>query len=538
MDENSSAPVSAQQILQLQQANARLRAQNEQLLAEQASIRAEKGQLQAEKELLQQELKELKRVVFGQKRERFVPATPPNQLSLQLEGDLKEPPVVVRQTVSYERVVRQATKVAIRQPFPSHLPRVDVRIEPGIDVSGMRKIGEEITEELDLKPASLFVRRYIRPRYVSVEETFHIAPLPARPIEKGIPGPGLLTQIIYDKFVSHLPFYRQVQHYEQLGIKIPANTLEGWFEACCALLEPLYQALLKEVLSSSYLQVDETPIPVLDKQKKGETHRGYHWVYHGVESKLVLFDYREGRGREGPTKLLESYQGYLQTDGYAVYEQFDSREDIVLVGCMAHARRYFEHALDNDRPRAEKVLLWMQQLYAVEREAREQNLSAEDRYALRQAKAVAVMEELENWLLTERLQVLPKSAIGKAIAYLIPRFNKIAMYLEDGRLEIDNNLAENLIRPVALGRKNYLFAGSHAGAKRAAIVYSLLGSCKLQDINPYDYLMDILQRLPLQAVNRLAELLPPFWKPTNNNTHASTIIGYSTGWIRFIWQLP
>ncbi len=256
MDESSS--LSAQQILQLQQANARLQAQNEQLLAEQSSIRAEKEGLQAEKELLQQELKELKRVIFGQKRERFVPATPPNQLSLQLEGDLKEPPVVVRQTVSYERVVRQAAKVAIRQPFPSHLPRVDVLIEPGIDVSGMRKIGEEITEELDLKPASLFVRRYIRPRYVSVEETFHIAPLPSRPIEKGIPGPGLLTQIIYDKFSSHLPFYRQVQRYEQLGMKIPASTLEGWFEATCSLMEPLYEALKAQVLASSYIQCDET----------------------------------------------------------------------------------------------------------------------------------------------------------------------------------------------------------------------------------------------------------------------------------------
>jgi transposase len=499
MDESS--PLSAQQILHLQQANARLQSEKEQLLAE--------------KLLLLEELKELKRVVFGQKRERFVPLTPPNQLSLSLEGEPTEPVLTVKQTVSYERAVKQTAKVAIRQPFPSHLPRLDVLIEPQEDVSKMRKIGEEITEELDLKPASLFVRRYIRPRYVSVEETFHIAPLPSRPIEKGIPGPGLLTQIIYDKFSSHLPFYRQVQRYEQLGIKIPASTLEGWFEATCCLLEPLYEALKAQVLASSYMQCDETPIPVLDKGKKGETHRGYHWVYHAVESKLVLFDYREGRGREGPTKLLENYRGYLQTDGYAVYEQFESRNDIVLVGCMAHARRYFEHALDNDRPRAEKVLLWMQRLYAIEREAREQNLSEEDRYTLRQTKALPIMEQLENWLLSERLEVLPKSAIGKAIFYLIPRFNKIAMYIEDGRLEVDNNLVENLIRPVALGRKNYMFAGSHAGAKRAAIVYSLLGSCKLQNINPYDYLIDILQRLPLQPVNRLQELLPPFWKPAN-----------------------
>lgn len=171
-----------------------------------------------------------------------------------------------------------------------------------------------------------------------------MAPLPSPPIEKGMPGPGLLSEIICDKLVYHLPFYRQVQRYQQLGMKIPASTLEGWFEASCALLEALYQALLKEVLSASYLQVDETPIAVLDKQKKGETHRGYHWVYHSPEKKLVLFDYQSGRGREGPLKLLKNYRGYLQTDGYAVYEQFESRQEIVLVGCLAHARRYFEHA--------------------------------------------------------------------------------------------------------------------------------------------------------------------------------------------------
>lgn len=204
MDDNFA--LSAQEVLDLREANARLQAQNEQLCAEKAQLETEKGQLQTqkgelvvEKELLQQELKELKRVVFGQKRERFVPAIPPNQLSLPLEGESTEPAITVKQTVSYERVVKQAAKVTIRGGFPSHLPRVDMLIEPQEDVSGMRKIGEEITEELDLKPASLFVRRYIRPRYVSKEETFHIAPLPTRVIEKGIPGPGLLTQIIYDK---------------------------------------------------------------------------------------------------------------------------------------------------------------------------------------------------------------------------------------------------------------------------------------------------------------------------------------------------
>jgi hypothetical protein len=288
------------------------------------------------------------------------------------------------------------------------------------------------------------------------------------------------------------------------------------------LLEPLYQALRLHILSATYLQCDETPIAVLDKQKKGDTHQGYHWVYYSPEQKLVLFDYQPGRGREGPAKLLKNYKGYLQTDGYIAYEQFEARKDIVLVGCMAHARRYFEHALDNDATRAKKVLLWMQELYVVEREAREEKLSTQDRHLLRQEKSRAIMDQIGEWLVEEHTKVLPKSAIGKAISYLVARYNKLSLYLEDGRLEIDNNLIENSIRPVALGRKNgpkmkfylrsYLFAGSHAGAQRTAMAYSLLGSCKLQGINVNEYLQDVLQTLPDQPINKLKELLPPYRK--------------------------
>jgi transposase len=481
--------------------------------AQQQALLEEKQQLQEVNEQLREEVKELRRLLFGSKRERFVPQAADNgQLSLELASASSEPAVVVKQTVIYERSVKQIAKKAIRGGFPAHLPRIDVILEPQEDVSGMRKIGEEITEELDLKPASLFVRRYIRSRYVSKEETFHLAALPTRSIEKGMPGAGLLSQIITDKFVYHLPFYRQAQRYEQLGMKIPTSTLDGWFEGACSLLEPLYQTLRLYILASTYLQGDETPIAVLDKQKKGDTHQGYHWVYFSPEQRLVLFDYQPGRGGAAVGKLLKDYKGYLQTDGYAAYEQFEASEDIVLVGCMAHARRYFEHALDNDKARAEKVLLWMQTLYAVEREAREKKLSAEDRYLLRQQKARPVMDQLGEWIVAEHGKVLPKSAIGKAIYYLVARYNKIYLYLEDGRLEIDNNPVENAIRPVALGRKNYLFAGSHAGAQRAAMVYSLLGCCKLQGINVHDYLQDVLQRLPDQPINQLKELLPPFWK--------------------------
>ncbi|MEQ9385135.1 MAG: IS66 family transposase [Imperialibacter sp.] len=486
----------------------------------QDALLEENRRLKASIAYLEEEIAELKRLIYGSKRERFVPAQKDDaQLSLELGSETAdEEQAVVKQTVSYQRAAKQAGKKAVRQNFPDHLPRIDVVLEPEEDISTMRKIGEEVTEELDLEPARLFVRRYIRPRYVSVEESFHMAELPARPIDKGIPGPGLLAQIMVDKFVYHLPFYRQAQRYERLGVKIPSSTLNGWLPAACNLLEPLYLALKFVALKATYLQVDETPIPVLDGQKKaaaaaGKTHQGYHWVYYSPEEKLVLFDYQKGRNREGPKQLLENYQGYLQTDGYQAYDQFEDRENIVLVGCLAHARRYFEHAKDSDPVRSEQALLLIQQLYAVEREAREQSLQPEDRYMLRQEKSVPIMDALGQWLVNEYPGVLPKSKIGKAFYYLIGRYNKIYTYLNDGRLEIDNNLIENSIRPVALGRKNYLFAGSHSGAKKAAMVYSLLGSCKLQDINPYDYLKDVLERLPEHPVNRLHELLPPNWIP-------------------------
>jgi len=232
----------------------------------QEALLEENRRLKASIAYLEEEIAELKRLIYGSKRERFVPTQKDDaQLSLELEVETTdEEQAVVKQTVSYQKAIKQTDRKSperrspVRQSFPDHLPRIDVVLEPEEDLSAMRKIGEEITEELDLEPARLFVRRYIRPRYVSAEESFHIAELPARPIDKGIPGPGLLAQIIVDKFVYHLPFYRQAQRYERLGMKIPSSTLNGWLPAACNLLEPLYLALKFEVLKSTYLQVDET----------------------------------------------------------------------------------------------------------------------------------------------------------------------------------------------------------------------------------------------------------------------------------------
>jgi len=237
-------------------------------------------------------------------------------------------------------------------------------------------------------------------------------------------------------------------------------------------------------------------------------------VYHAPVNRLVLFDYREGRGREGPNECLNNFSGFLQTDGYAVYEDFDKRSGITLLHCMAHARRMFDQALDNDRERAEYVLAQMQRLYAVERIGRDKSLSLEELYTLRQEQAVPVLENIKAWMMDTYPGVLPESTIGKAIGYALKRWDKLSLYTTDGRLQIDNNLVENAIRPVAIGRKNYLFAGSHDGARRAAMLYSFLGTCKINNVNPFEWLKDILRRIPSHSVNKLEQLLPNNWTPT------------------------
>ena len=460
---------------------------------------------------LQHELDQLKRLVFGSRHERFVPSTPQEQLALGLNIAQAEPVAPSIQTIEYTREKKETTeKIATgRMKLPASLPREQVIIEPTEDVTGWKKIGEEITEELERIPGKLFVKQYIRPKYARPNgEGIVIGELPSRPIEKGIAGPGLLAQIIIDKYTDHLPIYRQIQRFEREGIKLPASTLTDWISATCTLLEPLYEVHRKLVLNSDYLQVDETPIKVLDKDKKGTTHRGYHWVYHAPQERLVLFDYREGRGREGPQECLKDFKGYLQTDGYVVYEDFANKSGVTLLSCLAHARRKFDEAKDNDLARASYVLTEIQKLYALERQVKEDELSDDALYQLRQQQAVPILNNLKVWMLENYKTVLPQSTIGQALYYSLQRWDKLSRYTTDGRLKIDNNLVENAIRPVAIGRKNYLFAGSHNGARRAAMLYSFLGTCKINHVNPFDWLRDVLIRIPEHPVNKLELLLP------------------------------
>lgn len=484
----------------------------------QEAVIEEKGvtidKMQSQISQMQFQIDQMNRLLFGAKRERFISNADENQLSLPFDVPQEEAPEKQQEVITYVREKNKRKEHPGRLALPSHLPVEEIILEPEEDTSTMKCIGKEVTDQLELVPAKLFIKRFIRPKYIAVTDKSQgehkgvIAELPVFPIEKGIAGPGLLAQIMVDKFVDHLPVYRQIERFKREDIKLSSSTINGWQESICNLLEPLYDTLKHRVLSQGYLQVDETPIPVLDKQKKGKTHRGYHWIYHSPLEKTVLFDYNIGRSREGPTKFLENFKGYLQTDGYNVYEIFGKRKDITLVNCMAHARRGFEKALDYDRKRAEYAMSMFQKLYAIEQKAREQHLSPQERHTLRLDESLPIMNELGKWIVETYKTSEPKSPLGKATAYCIPRWDNLLAYLKDGNLEIDNNLAENAIRAIALGRKNYLFAGSNRGAERAAIMYSFFATCKKNDVNPFEWLKKVLEVIPTYKVNKLTDLLP------------------------------
>jgi len=473
------------------------------------------------------ELEQLKKMIFGSRHERFIPSSNnASQLALGIQAEeVAQCNITSVKKIEYTKVKTEVIKTQHpgRHKLPEHLERKEIILAPQENTAGLKKIGEEVTEELDYEPGKLFVNKYVRPKYAKPgNEGVIIAPMIERPLPKAIAGAGLLAQMVIDKYVDHLPLYRQMERFKRQGVNIPYSTLTDNISGTCALIKPLGDALLKIILQTDYLHADETPVKVLDKDKKarpndssgrGETHRGYFWVYHNSIERLVLFDYQPGRGREGPVKVLKNFKGHLQTDGYSVYDWFKEKKDITLLHCMAHARRMFYEAQQNDKARAEYALQQFGLLYAIERKAKEQSLPVAEVLQLRTTQAIPVLEALGKWMKEEYVNVLPKSPIAKALGYSIERWNELMIYATDGRLNIDNNPVENSIRPVAIGRKNYLFAGSHEAAQRSAMLYSLLGTCKLHGINPFLWLRDVLQRIAMHPINKIEELLPHNWKP-------------------------
>ena len=499
-------------------------AQNEAVIAEKETALS-KGEatiekLNADVAYLKFQNEQMRRMIFGSKRERFIPQIIPNQLTLEFEPKLAEVEESVKEErekirVEYLRqTARKEKKHPGRMTLPSNLPVNEIVIEPSEDTTEMTCIGQEITEELDYTPAKLVVNRYIRNKYITKEDDRAnqqqvIAPL-ERPLHKCIASTALVSMIFANKYLYHLPIYRTRQMLIQMGVTIPESTLESWIKLGADLIKPLYAVHRLHVFKEVYQMIDESPIKVQDQNKKGTCHQGYMWVRYAPLSKSVLFEYYKSRSTNGPIDDLKSFNGFVQTDGYSGYTYLAHRDGLVHLSCWAHARRYFEQALDNDNKHASHVMKLIQLLYAVEAIARDKNLTHDQRHALRLEKSLPVINEIGAYLNTHKGSVLPRSAIGKAFEYCRNRWISLQNYLTNGMLEIDSNLIENSIRPLALGRKNYLFAGSHDAAENIAMFYSFFGTCKKHDIDPLRWLKFVMDNIQATPVKNFKELLPQF----------------------------
>jgi transposase len=417
--------------------------------------------------------------------------------------------------------------------LPAHLVRKPVlhdvppeeRACPDCGVE-RRSIGQEIREQLEYVPASMIVLQHIRPKYACQACQAHvvIADRLPEPIEKGLPGPGLMAHVVVGKYADHLPLYRQEGIFKRYGVDLARSTLCGWTAAAADLLAPLVRAMKQRVLLSDVIQTDDTPVKVQDHDGKG-IKTGRLWVYIGDwKNHFIVYDYTPDRSREGPSRMLDGFEGHLQADAYSAYDALYSSGKIIEVGCWMHARRKFHDAKNSDVERSHWMLASVAGLYQVENDAKEARKTHPEwddadwhayRHEVRLNRSKPILGEIHEWLEAEKRKVLPKSPIGEAIGYALNHWNALIRPWEAGFLEIDNGASERAMKPVALGRKNWLFAGSDLGGMTAATLMSLCATCKELGVEPFAYLRDVLQRVSTHPNRRIDELLPDRWKPMN-----------------------
>ena len=485
----------------------------------------EKEELKAEVAKLQLLLHKLTKIAFGGKSEKQLINS--KQLALDLQAAEVAPATNLSEVKKIEYIKTTAPKkrnLSELGAYMQHLEHVYETREPENLPEGAIKIGEEHHEILEQTPGKTFVRVIVIPKYKIVsasnsDKTIIIAAeTPERPIFKCVAGSSILAQILVDKFCDHLPLARQNKRFKRNGVSLPYNTLVDWTGKAIDVISVLGEALLKETIASSYIHVDETGLPVLlgkENSKSKKMHKGYLWGYHNSIKNLVYFDYQPGRGEKHTIDILKNFKGIIQTDGWHVYEGVVAKQkDITQICCLAHARRKFVEAKPYDKELAEYALTKFGALYKIESDCKAQGLSYDEITIVRQREAVPILEELHKWMKEEYKALLPSSNITSAIGYCLERWDRLCYYTTNGMLHPDNNPVERTIRPIVLGRKNYLFAGSHEAAKRLAVIYSLLGTCTLNNVNPYDWLKDVFDKINSWPINRIHELLPHNWQPT------------------------
>jgi transposase len=476
------------------------------------------------------QIAELKRELFGPKADRLTPEqevqlnTVIDDMKAEAERPAPDSDPVLSEDESPPNRQRPQTPRR-RHPMPLHMETETVTIEPdGVGPCPCcgkrpRRIGDEVTEEIDFIPARLIRRRIVRPKYACAcgEAGVAVASLPPRLIPHSKLGLGLAVHIVLTRFDDHLSYYRIEQQFrERHGIAIPRQQMVQWMEHIATWLEPLVECMWRRMLATGYLQVDETPVKVLDPEVRGKAARGYLWFY-AVPGGDVLLDFDSSRGLEPVRKRLEGFSGTIQTDAYEVYQSLSRRQPgIQRIGCLAHSRRYLYKALQESFADAAWFIAQIRLLYRMEDEIR--GLPPDQRFARRQQDAPEIWARMKSKAEQLHPALLPKSTLGKAIGYFLNDYDALTGYLRAGRFEIDNNLIENSIRPTAVGRKRWLFIGHPDAGWRSAVIYSVLVSCRRRGINPQDYLTDILRRLPAAKINEIDSLLPANWKPSLINS--------------------
>jgi transposase len=474
---------------------------------------------------LTHELAVLKRLKFAATSEKFCAGLSAEQKSLleeTLDADIAEASGEIERASRSDKGKKDKQSPK-REPLPPHLPRRDVHHEPESTACGcgcqMKRIGQDVSEKLDYEPGVFTVERHVRGKWACVRcQKLVQAPVAPHIIDKGIPTASLLAQVLVAKFVDHLPLYRQERIFERAGMAIARSTLAQWVGECGAQLQPLVEALSAELLRHEVLHADETPVGMLKPGNK-KTHKAYIWTYCTTSfnsTKAVVFNFAETRSGENVREFLgqngeRPWKGKLVTDGFSGYQASFER-GVTGVGCVAHARRKFHELWANHGSKVgEQALRYFQLLFKIEEEVT--GATSEERRRIRQRKSRRVAAALQNWLLRQRRQVPDGSATAKAIDYSLKRWDALTRYIGDGDLPISNNWVENQIRPIALGRSNWLFAGSLRAGKRAAAVMSLVHSARINGHDPYAYLKDILERLPTHPASRIDDLLPHRWTP-------------------------
>jgi transposase len=502
-------------------------------------------QYQAHIKILEEKIRLLQDKIFGRKSEKL-PAREDKycQLALFNEAeDIADKAATAQEQETSDRADADTISVPAhtrqkpgRRPIPDHLPRVevihDLSEEEKLCGCGcqMSRIGEEVSEKLDIIPAKIQVIRHIRYKYAckncegveSEQSAVKVAPTPAQLIPKSMATAGLVAYIVVSKFADALPLYRQEGIFERIGVEITRSTMANWAIQAADACEPLFCLLHQELLSGPVINMDETPVQVLGEEGRSNTTKSFMWVFRGggIGRPVVIFRYAPSRSGKVPKDYLQGYQGYIQTDGYSGYDDLGKQPGIIHVGCWTHSRRLFVDVLKALPAQTRKkktgnattvALSYIGKLYAIEARAREEELTPDEIYQLRQEKSKPILEEFKDWLTRTYPQTPPKGLLGKAMEYCLNQWHKLERYILDGRLKIDNNLIENAIKPFVVGRKNWLFSANPRGAKASAALYSMIETAKANGLEPYRYLRFVFEKLPLaKTQDDYKALLPQY----------------------------